>query len=400
MKYQKFFFICSLVAFFGCCREPFINQNVENSNVDSLSLELVWEKPLDPNFQKIRIYPYAVAENIIHNYDFGLNQILIYRNGKTGDEIKRITFNDIIYPSNATVYNDKLFYCSIRSMVMLEPRAGIFNYLYVTPEKRLMNERFKLYNDVVITNENTYQVGDSLERLISTNLTTGKSKTLYAAKTNSSKDYFFSNPHIWIDEVGDTILTVGRELISYASAPANLLSYNISKNKILFDLTFVYGTENVYGDFICYKNKIYLKKNVIGVTCLDGKTGKYIWSKTIYNSNIGGQEMFLMGEQLIVISPAPYKKVVCFDTETGATLWTNDEVPYFKEDTKLILVNNIIYFGNEDYVYGIDYKTGVLLKKQRITNGQNHLISNLSYSEKNKLFYAIDSNFIKALRIK
>ena len=401
MKFKLFIFALFALELLSCKQEVFYNPNLEsNANIDSLSLELVWEKPLDSTFQKIKIFPYVVGENIIHTYDFGLDQILVYRNGKTGDEIKKIVFHDLIYPPNATVYNDKLLYCSIKSMVLLDPQTEVFNYLYVSPEMRFLNDRFKLFNDIVVTNENTFQAGDSLNRIIATNINTRKGKVLYANKMNTSRNYFFGNPQIWIDEIGDTILTVGREIINSASSPANLVSYNISKNTILFDMTFAYNTVNLYDNFICYKNKIYLKKDVLGVVCLDGKTGNSIWSQTIYDARSGGQDMFLMGERLIVISPSPDKKVVSFDIETGAVQWTNNKVPFFKDNTNLILVNNIIYFGNGDFIYGIDVKTGVLLKKQRITKGQNHLISNISYSEKNKLFYAIDSNFIKALRMK
>lgn len=99
------------------------------------------------------------------------------------------------------------------------------------------------------------------------------------------------------------LLAVGREVINYASVPANLLSYNISKNKLLFDLTFPYNTENIYDNFIRRKSRIYLKKGVTGVTCIDGKTGKFIWLHTIENDNNGGVQMYLFDDKLVVYSP-------------------------------------------------------------------------------------------------
>lgn len=102
----------------------------------------------------------------------------------------------------------------------------------------------------------------------------------------------------------------------------------------------------------------------------------------------------------MVYSPAYKKRLLCFNADTGTLLWLNNDVPFFKDDTNVILIDNILYFGKDDYIYGVDKNTGELVKKQRVTNGKNHLISNLSYSEINKLIYAIDSNFIKAFRIK
>jgi outer membrane protein assembly factor BamB len=405
MKFKLSIIAAFLVATFSCQNDLTSIPDVV-SNVDSTSLELVWEKPLDSNFQKIQIYPFPIGENIIHTYDWYLSptkfgQLLVYSNGKTGEEIKRINFNDLIFPPQTKVYEDKLVYTSAKSVTILDPIIEQFKRIYTTQENRLLfGDRFQMYKDLIVTNENTFQAGDSLDRIILANVRTGTGKTVYAVKQNTSRSYFFNNPQIWIDEVGDTILTVGRELINSGISPANLLSYNVSKDKVLFDLTFPYGTEKVAENFICSKNKIYLKKGVVGVTCVDGKTGKSIWSQTIYDARLGGPYMYLFDDKLIAYASVPNKRLLCFNADIGTLLWTNNDVPFIAHDISLLLIDNILYFGEGDYIYGIDKNTGSLLKKQRITNGKNHLISNISYSEKNKLIYAIDSNFIKALRIK
>lgn len=402
MKFKLFVLSCFVIAILSCQNKmPILPDTNNSTKVDSLSLELVWEKPLDSNFQKIQIYPFPIGEKIIHTYDWGLSQLLVYRNGKTGEEIKRIYYDQLIYPKKAKVFEDKLVYTSAKFMTVLDPNIEHFINIYASQERRLLyGDRFQMFKDLIVTNEDTFQAGDSLDRIIMANVKTGTSKTAYSFKKNKSRNYFFNNPQIWIDEVGDTILTVGRELYNYASAPANLLSYNISKNKVLFDIVFPYNTENVYDNFICSKNKIYLIKAVRGVTCIDGKTGKSIWSHTIENDNNGGVQMYLFDDKLVVYSPAYKKRLLCFNADTGTLLWLNNDVPFFKDDTNVILIDNILYFGKDDYIYGVDKNTGELVKKQRVTNGKNHLISNLSYSEINKLIYAIDSNFIKAFRIK
>ena len=145
MKFKLFVLSCILIAILSCQKNFSPIENMDTvSKADSTSLELVWEKPLDSNFQKIQIYPFPVGENIIHTYDFGLEQILIYRNGKTGDEIKRINFFSLINPYKAIAYNESLVFGSIKSLAIIDAKTEIIQYIYtVINESGYINERFK-----------------------------------------------------------------------------------------------------------------------------------------------------------------------------------------------------------------------------------------------------------------
>ena len=397
MKFKLLVLFYFIIAILSCQKNFSPIENMDNvSKADSTSLELVWEKPLDSNFQKIQIYPFPVGENIIHSYDFGLEQILIYRNGKTGDEIKRINFFSLIDTYKAIAYNETVVFGGIKSLAIIDAKTEIIQYIYtVINESGYINERFKKFSDLVFTNEYSFQPKDSIDRIIAVNLKDKTSKVLFNDKSKPGKNSLH-NSHLWVDEVGDTILTVGKES-KYAgsSSPSNLLSFNVSKGKILYDIEL--PSVNLYDDFVCFNKKIYLINASKSLICLDGKTGKFLWEfipKLIF---IGSLQLDFLDNQLIITLPNGIFNV---DAEKGTLLWSNQEIKYFKDDTKFLLIDNIIYLGKDDYIYGIDKTTGVLLKKQKITKGKNLLISNLSYSEKNKLIYAIDSSFIKALRIK
>lgn len=401
MKFTPLAFASAFIftTILSCQKDKPPFPNSEPLKIDSTSMELVWEKPLDSNFQNIKIFPFAVEENIIHTYDFGLDQILVYRDGKTGEEIKRINFYDILYPTNGAVINDKLVIGAIKKVIVVEPKTGVTRFVYNSHnEFTYLNERFKTFGNFVITNEYSFLPQDSIDRIIAANVKDNTSKVLWNEKNHKGKN-LLGNAHLWIDELGDTLLTVGKTNSTGWSSPSNLLTFNLSKNVLLYDKQ--YSFVNHTNDFICFNNKIYLVSSNNTVMCIEGKNGNFLWE---YNHNgsksIGSLEVNLVGNQLVIVGGYYKASLLSLDPETGKLLWANNDIIIYHDDTKLLLIDNIIYFGKDDYIYGIDKNSGVLLKKQRITNLKNHLIAGLSYSEKNKLIYAIDSSFIKALKIK
>jgi outer membrane protein assembly factor BamB len=401
LNLKPFLFISAFFFILGCHKEGNQQPIIESVKADSTSLELVWEKALDTNFNYIKIYPFPLGENLVHTYDFGLFQTFVYRNGKTGDEIERSPSFTFVKPTNAAVYDEKLVFGGIKSLGIRDFKLKSTKYFYNTSlERGYLNERFSIFNNLVLTNEYSQEPKDSLERIVAIDLKNYKPRTLFDVKTGSGKELLRRFPKIWFDTNGDTMLTIGKYKFTSASTPSNLLTFNVTKSQLLFDKTYNQPYD-VYNDFSLLNGKIYISKCKEGIACLDAKTGNIIWEYQTNNESVICNQPYIIDEQLLVISYNPGNELICLDSEKGTVLWRNNQVPpYFKDDIKFLIIDNVIYLGQGAYIYGVDRKTGVLLKKQRITNGKNLLISNISYSEKNKLIYAIDSSFIKAFKIK
>ncbi len=400
MKCQLCLITLILISFLSCEKSKYPFQNPDPlANIDTSALELMWEKPLDSNFQKIQIYPFPSGDNIIHTYDFGFYQILVYRNGKTGEEIKRINLSHLIYPTNGAIFNEKLIFGGIKSFGVLEPKTSIIEYPYSTVNPNVyINERFTMFNEFVLTNEYSIQPQDSMDRIIAINVKNNTSRVLFNEKNSLGKQ-ILGKANLWANEVGDTILSIARSYQWNVTSPSNFTSFNISKNKVLYEMKISILRQG--SDFICFNKKIYAVTYNNTVMCIDGNTGSLLWE---YNGNgsksITTLQIAVFDKQLIIVSSFYKTTLISLDIETGKALWTNSDIAFFNDNMKFLLIDNQLYFGKDDFIYGIDKNTGILLKKQQVTNGKNHLISNLSYSENNKLIYAIDSNFIKAFRIK
>lgn len=342
MKFKPLVFALAFIftTILSCQKNNHPFPNSDLSKIDSTSMELVWEKPLDSNFQYISIFPFPVDENIIHTYDFGLNQILVYRDGKTGEEIKRINFYQFLNPTNGAVINDKLVIGDIKNVTVLEPKTSVTRYVYyITNQSAYLNERFKTFGDFVITNEYSFLPQDSMDRIIAINVKDNTSRILYNEKNNQGKN-LLGKSLLWIDETGDTILTVNKAYQSGIAAPSNLMSFNISKNTLLYDKRFsaIYQGR----DFISFNKKLYFVTANNTIMCVNGKTGNTLWE---FNHNgdksIRTLDMNLIDNQLVIVSGYYKANLLSLDPESGKLLWANNDIDYFHDYTKFLLIENI-----------------------------------------------------------
>lgn len=232
------------------------------------------------------------------------------------------------------------------------------------------------------------QLGDSSLFFKLIDLQTGHDRTIFKIDTFTTPYFSFSNPAIYREQNGDTLMYFGfSELFQQPDfsikVHSKLYAYNLTTNSIIWTIPDI-------APFLVVKNDSLFALNNDALYCLDRKTGNTIWKSVIPEKSEG--YLHLYEDKLVITGQGSPTFVHAYNLSDGSPAWS---IPFNGNTSEPLYYKGLMYFtcSSDGRLWAIKVSNGERIWHERCPDTEDNSDSHWSFGinvdpVRNKLYVA------------